>query len=173
MPIQETTYVNCSRHKYRKLEPRQLRISSVSPSHYPAFRPRATCASCDGRAVKVIVGVRVGEAPNPGLPESRVRFRGEEAGENVLDRLEHELTLIDSDEEVCDVLVKGRGVVPESRTEMSRSVQNPLLEESQGSGAPKGGARNGGAKIVALFSLSRSPFSLFVSFSLGGLLVEI
>ena len=29
MPIQETTYVNCPRHTYRKLEPRQLRISSV------------------------------------------------------------------------------------------------------------------------------------------------
>ena len=41
-------------------------------------------------------GVRVGEASNPGPPE-RVRPRGEEVGE--VDRLEHELTLIDLDEE--------------------------------------------------------------------------
>ena len=75
-------------------------------------------------------GVRVGEASNPGPPE-RVRPRGEEVGEVELDRLEHELTLIDSDEEPLLRVGEGRNVLPRIETEMSRIV-HPIVEEEDG-----------------------------------------
>ena len=57
-------------------------------------------------------GVRVGEASNPGPPQTRNRQRVMEVAEDILASLEHDLTLIDSDEEP---LVRGgsdRNVVP-------------------------------------------------------------
>ena len=57
-------------------------------------------------------GVRVGEASNPGPPQTRNRPRVIEVAEDIFASLEHELTLIDSDDEP---LVRGgfdRNVVP-------------------------------------------------------------
>ena len=57
-------------------------------------------------------GVRVGEASNPGPPQTRSRSRAIEEAEDMLARLEHDLTIIDSDDEP---LVRGgsdRNVIP-------------------------------------------------------------
>ena len=53
-------------------------------------------------------GVRLGEASNPGPPGQRVR----DSAEEVLDSLERELTLIESDDEPLVRAATGRNVVP-------------------------------------------------------------
>ena len=107
---------------------RLVQVSSV-PSALP---------SMVGPSVRVrygFRGVRVGEDSNPGPPE-RVRPRGEEVGEVELDRLEHELTLIDSDEEPLLRVGEGRNVLPRIETEMPRIV-HPIVEDGASvSGTP-------------------------------------
>ena len=56
-------------------------------------------------------GVRVGEASNPGRPQSRIRPRVDLA-EDILASLEHDLTYIDSDDEPLVSAGSARNVVP-------------------------------------------------------------
>ena len=68
-------------------------------------------------------GVRLGEASNPGPPGRRVR----DSAEEVLDSLERELTLIESDDEPLVRAATGRNVVPRINAGEPGVVQSDSL----------------------------------------------
>ena len=81
-------------------------------------------------------GVRVGEASNPGPPQTRRRTRVIEESEDMIARLEHDLTIIDSDDEP---LVRGgsdRNVVPR----LEASVTHVFRESCRLWALPEGAA---------------------------------
>ena len=73
--------------------------------------PSTFFESCVRNALHGLRGVRVGEASNPGPPQTRIRPRVDVA-EDILVSLEHDLTHIDSDDEPLVSVGSDRNVVP-------------------------------------------------------------